>query len=48
MKGGLTSDEYRSWITFIETLHPAAKADLVGRLKSGAMGKRLRYYGKKK
>jgi len=47
LKGGLTPIEFRSlWLWILEQ-HPAAGADLCQRLRTGAMGMRLRYFGKK-
>ena len=48
LKGGLTPIEFRSLLQWIKEQHPAAGADIIGRLKSGAMGMRLRYYGGKR
>lgn len=46
-KGSLTSIEYRALLALLDELNPLAKADVLNRLKMGAMGARLRYFGKK-
>lgn len=46
IKGGLTGVEFTQLLVFLDKLNIAAKADIVGRLKVGAMGARLRYFGK--
>ena len=47
LKGGLTPGEFKSLLLWMEKQHPAARADIEQRLKAGAMGMRLRYFGKK-
>ena len=47
LKGALTSAEFKELRQWIDRQNIAAAEDIVGRLKAGAMGMRLRYYGKR-
>ena len=41
-KGGLTSDEFKRLSLLLDDFEPAARQDIVSRLKTGSMGIRLR------
>ena len=46
LKGALLPNEFRDLWEWISGLHPVAQQDVIGRLKAGAMGMRLRFYKK--
>lgn len=48
VKGSLIGWEFRELLDWLDTLQPAAQQDVLSRLKAGAMGLRLRYYGKRR
>ena len=48
LKGGLTPAEFRELMEWVYRQAPAAQQDVIGRLKLGAMGARLRFHGGKK
>ncbi len=47
LKGSLTGDEFRGFMLYVRDLAPAAQSDILTRLNAGAMGMRLRYFGRK-
>lgn len=45
-KGALTGAEFRAFMAFVLKMDVPAQYDIIGRLKAGAMGMRMRYYSR--
>lgn len=47
LKGALTPSEFKELMQWVLRQEWAAQTDILGRLKAGGMGMRMRYYGKR-
>jgi hypothetical protein len=46
LKGALTGREFKAFLDGMHTFHPEAQRDIFRRLRTGAMGARLRFFKK--